>query len=147
MSTYYDTGIILKLYTEEPDSPAARKLVTRRRVALHVTELHRAEFVNALRLKCFRRECSEAQAEQALAHLEEDFQAGILRMAALDWDAAWGDCRALSIAHAARTGCRTLDALHVAGALQLGCREFVTTDARQGALARICRLKVITPLD
>ena len=146
MSAYYDTGVLLKLYTEELDSEAAREFVTRRKAALCLTELHRSECVNALQLKRFRGECTEVQAAQALADVEEDLRAGVLRMAGLDWDAAWRSCRTLSLAHALRTGCRTLDALHVAGALQLGCREFVTADARQGALARACRLKVINPL-
>jgi len=45
--------------------------------------------------------------------------------------------------HAASTGCRSLDILHVAGAVVLGVRDFVTFDARQGKLARKARLRVL----
>jgi hypothetical protein len=33
--------------------------------------------------------------------------------------------------------------LHVASALELKCREFVTAEARQGEVAKACRLKCI----
>jgi len=48
-------------------------------------------------------------------------------------------------AHAASTGCRTLDALHVACARVLSIREFVTTDERQTALARHAGMRVTNP--
>ena len=38
--------------------------------------------------------------------------------------------------------CRTLDIIHVAAALVLGTKEFVTFDARQGALAKLVGLTV-----
>lgn len=40
------------------------------------------------------------------------------------------------------TGCRTLDLLHVVSAQLLGCTEFVTTDQRQAASARLAGLAV-----
>lgn len=43
---------------------------------------------------------------------------------------------------AAILGCRTLDIIHVAAALVLGTKEFVTFDGRQGALAKQAGLTV-----
>jgi predicted nucleic acid-binding protein len=146
MTRYYDTGILLKLYTEEEGSERVRLWVVRRREALVFTALHRAECVSALRLKVFRGECRAEQSDAALAHLDEDAAAGVLRRTALDWDAAWEQAGILSRASAAETGCRTLDALHVACALQLGVREIVTRDSRQAALARKAGLKATNPL-
>ena len=40
---------------------------------------------------------------------------------------------------------RTLDVLHVATALELGLRSFVTYDRRQQQLARATGLKAISP--
>jgi hypothetical protein len=39
-------------------------------------------------------------------------------------------------------GCRTLDIIHVAAAIVIGAREFVTFDARQRAVAIQCGLAV-----
>ena len=44
--------------------------------------------------------------------------------------------------HSATLGCRTLDIIHVAAALVIGAREFITFDGRQAALARQAGLTV-----
>ena len=146
MKLYYDTGLLLKLYTHERDSDAVRKFVVRRREALAFTPLHHSECVSALRLKCFRGEAGEEEVAGALRDIESDFAAGVLRTVPVDWDAAWLRCRVLSDAHAAVTGCRTLDALHVACALLLGADQMATADARQANLARKAGLRVVNPL-
>lgn len=146
MTRYYDTGILLKLYTIEPESEAVWGLVTRRRQALLFTSLHHNECVSALRLKLFRRECREKECAAALRDLEEDMANGVLLRTAVDWHEVMIRARALSEAYAAATGCRTLDALHVGSALYLGAAEFVTSDVRQFALARKAGLRVVDPV-
>lgn len=74
--------------------------------------------------------------------MREDLSSGLLRCPDLDWPAIWRSCRELSDRFALATGCRTLDALHVATALILGVRVFVTFDVRQRELAREAGLKV-----
>jgi predicted nucleic acid-binding protein len=143
---YYDTGLLLKLYTHERDSEAVRKFVVRRREALVFTPLHHSECVSALRLKCFRGEAREEEVAGALRDIESDFAAGVLCKVPMDWDAAWLRCLILSDAHAASTGCRTLDSLHVACALLLGADQLVTADARQANLARKAGLRLVNPL-
>ena len=144
--TYYDTGLLLKLYTNERDSEAVRKLVVRRREALAFTPMHHAECVSALRLKAFRRECRLEQSTAALAALDDDVDSGVLRPTALDWEAVWERAEKLARAHAASTGCRTLDTLHVASALQLEAQVMVTRDQRQASLAKLAGLRVVNPL-
>ena len=146
MSRYYDTGVVLKLYTLERQSDAVRRFVVAAGEALVFTELHMAECVSALRLKCFRRECSEGESAAAVRDIESDMVSGVLSPKALDWAEAWRKCRALSEAHAAATGCRTLDALHVACALLMETDEFVTTDRRQAVLASRAGLGVANPV-
>lgn len=147
MKTYYDASIILKLYTEEPQSDAARAFVISRGEALYLSRLHTAECTSALRLKQFRGECEAGQVAQALAHLEEDFTAGVLKALPVDWDAAWQRCRIISDFHAAATGCRTLDALHVSCAVVGSAAEFITSDRRQFALGQLVGLRVINPFE
>ena len=66
--------------------------------------------------------------------LTDDLRTGVLQMVGVEWNPVWNRCRSLAEAHAAQTGCRTLDALHVASALVLGAHEFITSDHRQTAL-------------
>lgn len=147
MKAYYDTGILLKLYVEEPESEACRKFVTRRKEPLFLSSLHLSECTSALRLKDFRGECGAGQVSEVLSHIAQDFQCGVLKTLPVDWEKAWAQCRALTEAHAAAIGCRTLDTLHVACATLAFATEFVTSDGRQAALAKLSGLKVVTPLD
>ena len=119
--------------------------VHHRAQALQITELHHAECVSALRLKQFRGECTATEATGTLKLLEDDIRAGVLQMVAVEWNQVWKQCRSLAEAHAALTGCRTLDALHVASALVLGAREFITSDHRQSACAIRAGLSVSDP--
>jgi hypothetical protein len=70
-----------------------------------------------------------------------------LKTLPVDWDSAWERCRALSDAHAGATGCRTLEALHVACAVLGFAAEFATSDRRQLALAELAGLRVINPFE
>lgn len=145
MKTYYDTGLLLKLYTAEVESPVVQAFVHYRAQALQISDLHHAECVSALRLKEFRGECTATEAGGALKLLEDDLRTGVLRMVAVEWNQVWKECCCLAQAHAALTGCRTLDALHVASALVLGAREFITSDHRQSACAIRAGLVVTDP--
>lgn len=145
MNAYFDSGVLLKLYTVESDSPAIQDFVMRHGQAIRVLDLHLSECTSAMRLKQFRRECTRAQANKVLAEMRKDLNAGVLLRLALDWELAWTTCRSLSDEHAGETGCRTLDALHVACALELKARQFITTDKRQTDLARKAGLFVINP--
>ncbi|MDQ5981250.1 MAG: uncharacterized protein QG602_4228 [Verrucomicrobiota bacterium] len=51
----------------------------------------------------------------------------------------------LSEQHTTRIGTRALDVLHVASAMELGARQFLTYDIRQAKLAVACGLKMIQP--
>ena len=146
MNAYYDTGIILKLYTQEQGSKAIRAFVVGRKKPVYLSPLHIAECGSALRLKQFRGESAPGQVAQALAHIEEDFDAGVLNPLPIDWDRAWQRCRALSDAYAGITGCRTLDTLHVACAVLVSAGEFITSDHRQIALGQSAGLRVVNPL-
>jgi predicted nucleic acid-binding protein len=145
MNRYYDTGVLLKLYTVEPESTTVQRFVTRKKEPIFITSLHRSEIVSAFRLKAFRGECDEAAAAAVIADFEDDLSGGAIRMVGLDWDRAWAVCRELSNAHTGGTGCRTLDALHVACARMFSIREFVTTDKRQAALARRAGMRASSP--
>ena len=143
---YFDSGVLLKLYTNEPDSQRVQDFIFHRKALLQITHLHLAEFSSALNLKVFRGECGMDKSQSALELINKDLKAGILREIELDWAQAWGICRKLSSQHSHETGTRTLDSLHVACAELLGMREFVSTDKRQALLAERLGLRVVNPL-
>lgn len=145
MNSYYDTGVFLKLYTAEPESLAIQKFVRAQEERITLTDLHIAESISALRLKCFRKECSEAESSAAIDLLKSDVREGIVRIAEVDWQHAWLECRIMTEQFAARTGARTLDALHVAVARTLGSKQFLTSDKRQADLAVSMGFRVINP--
>ena len=145
MTRYFDTGLLLKLYTEEPESKAIRSFVLSAGEAVPFHTFHRSECASALHLKAFRGECSKAQANRALADIDEDLRSGVLQSVLPEWENVWQRCFDLVRAHSAQTGCRVLDSLHVACAEELGFREFVTSDKRQTALAEISGFTVVNP--
>lgn len=145
MSIYYDTGVLLKLYTVEPESAAVRAFVTQAAKAIPFLDLHQSECSSALHLKAFRGECSVQQANQALGDIAEDLRSGVLNRILPDWESLWAKTIELSQAYSSTTGCRTLDTLHLAAALQLGIRQFATSDQRQSSLASHVGLRVFDP--
>lgn len=145
MKTYFDTGVLLKLYTGELESVRVERFVRSRREKLFVTDLHISESVSALKLKVFRKECQEEEAAAGIALIMDDLKSGVLQLVEVDWIHVWQECRLLSEKFASTSGVRTLDALHVAVARLSGAKEFVTSDSRQSNLAARIGLLVIDP--
>jgi predicted nucleic acid-binding protein len=145
LKTYFDTGILLKLYTGERESEAVQRFVHFRGEKLSVTDLHVSESVSALKLKVFRRECHEEEAAAGIDFIMEDLKCGVLEIVEVDWNHVWRECRLLSDKFASTTGVRTLDALHVAMARLSSAKEYVTSDSRQADLAARIGLLVIDP--
>lgn len=142
MSAYLDTGVIAKLYVLEPDSPEAARLVSAYPPPLVFTHLQALELRNALRLKVFRGEITGAELRLTLSRLAADIRAGRWTPPQYALTDVFGKAEELSRKFALVTGCRSLDTLHVAAAVVLKLRDFVTFDVRQGRLARKARLRL-----
>lgn len=145
MKTYYDTGVLLKLYLGEASSEAVQRFVHSRGENIPVTDLHLSECVSAMKLRAFRRECRDEEASEGIGLIMEDLKSGVLQFIEVDWARVWNECRLLSEKFAFATGVRTLDALHVATARLSEAQELVTTDVRQSKLAARVGLRVIDP--
>jgi hypothetical protein len=136
----------LKLYIHEPASAAMSAWRSRTKGALPVTPHGRLEIVNGICLAGFRKIITAEALSDAIASFDEDIAEGRYVDADILWRATLRRARELSRAHTPALGCRTLDVLHVATAIELGLRYFVTFDSRQGQLAKAAGLKPLTPV-
>jgi hypothetical protein len=143
--TYADPGALLKLYIHEPASAAMSAWRSRTKGALPVTPHGRLEIVNGICLAGFRKIISAEALSDAIASFDEDLAEGRYVDADILWRATLRRARELSRAHTPAVGCRTLDVLHVATAIELGLRYFVTFDSRQRQLAKAAGLQPLTP--
>jgi len=144
--TYADPSALLKLYIHEPASAAMSAWRSRTKGALPVTPHGRLEIVNGICLAGFRKIITAEALSDAIASFDEDLAEGRFVDADILWRATLRRARELSRAHTPALGCRTLDVLHVATAIELGLRYFVTFDSRQGQLAKAAGLKPLTPV-
>ena len=143
--TYADPSALLKLYVHEPQSAAMSAWRARTKGALPLTPHGRLEIINGIGLAAFRKAISADASSDAMASFEEDLAEGRYAEAGVLWRATLTRASELSRTHTPALGCRSLDVLHVATALELGLRYFVTFDGRQQQLARATGLKLITP--
>ena len=142
MDAYFDSAIIVKLYVQEATSPDAIRLVGGYAAPYPLTPWQALEVKNAIRLKAFRGEITSAEMSQSIAAFEQDITTGRWQRPTYTAAAVEQKTEELSASHSATLGCRTLDIIHVAAALIIGAKEFVTFDGRQAALAKQVGLTV-----
>ena len=142
MDAYFDSAIIVKLYVRETTSVDAIALVSQQAAPYLLTHWQALEVRNAIRLKAFRGELSATEMTASLAALEQDIAAGRWQTPAYDRFVVEQKAEELSQQHSAALGCRTLDIIHVAAALVLETKTFITFDTRQKKLAVLAGLAV-----
>ncbi len=126
---------MLKSYVAERDSAAADALILKTSEPIPFTHFHAVEIRTALRVKCGRGEITIKELKKALHDLQEDVDAGVLNRPVYELPTVFHKAEELSSKYAAATLARSLDILHVATALVIGAKQFLTFDTRQAALA------------
>lgn len=142
MKTYFDSSALVKIYLTEAHSERARA-EAQSVPQLPLTWLHILEIGNAFRVLVGRRLLTEGEARELLDQLEDDRQARRLAEDAVEWPKVFHEAAQLSRRHSAQLLCRSLDILHVAVAVELGCTRLVSADGRQLALAKAVGLKPV----
>ena len=140
MTAYFDTSALVAVYVTEVHSPAARRAV-RRQGPIPFTPLHRLELLNAFELLVGRTLLSPSERDALVTQVQDDRQAGRLVDTATDWEPIFTRAADLSVAHTQKHLTRSLDLLHVALAVEIGCRSFVSGDQRQLKVARSLKLR------
>jgi predicted nucleic acid-binding protein len=106
------------------------------------------EFLQAIRLQVFLHENDRTKgydrrsADKMISDWESDVAVGLCVRVPAEMDAVFRLAHFYSRQHAVVGGHRTLDILHVATAVHLGAKQFLTFDERQRRLARNVGLTV-----
>ena len=148
MIAFPDTSFLCAIYRRQDNSPAAAAHFKAMSEPLHVSSLLLYEFRQSVRFQAWlnsrdkTKGFPQADRDRALANLQTDLDTGALVLVAVEWADVHSRAEDLSKRHTTAGGHRSLDVLHVATALHLKAREFLTFDANQRKLAAAEGLKV-----
>ena len=147
MIAYADTSFLCSVYRLQDHSPLAFEYREAMAEPLHFTRLLEFEFLQSIELQVWlhaadRTKGPRHQADQMIADWQADVASGLNVVTPCDMDAVLRLAATYSIQRTAKSGHRTLDVLHVATAVHLGAKEFLSFDIRQKKLARHAGLKV-----
>ena len=144
MRAYADTSFIVSLYTVEPNrTPAAIAYMEKHREALPFTPQHRLEVRNAIRLLVWAKRISVSDRQRAFRQIEEDLDAEVFLVhTAIDYIESYRRAEKVGADYNESIGCRSADLFHVAVALDLGFKSFLTFDVKQRQFAEACGLNV-----
>jgi predicted nucleic acid-binding protein len=148
MRAFPDTSFLCALYRRQDNTTEAVAHRGLMEEPLSVTALLLFEFRQSVRFQTFLHHSDAGkgygvkEAAKMLADFQGDLSAGILQLESLDWPRVISRAEQLSARHTGKHGYRGFDILHIATALELGAKEFLTFDARQSALATAEKLKV-----
>jgi predicted nucleic acid-binding protein len=137
---YADTSFLFSLVLHDANTTAAVAYLKGHAISLALTSWQRCELQNAVRLAVWRGNCDAPTAKRALEKIAADLAVGNLTETPLVWPDVLMIADELSEKHTAALGVRSLDLLHVAAAVSLSAKTFLTCDGRQLALARVAGL-------
>jgi predicted nucleic acid-binding protein len=139
---YPDTSFLYAFYLKQSNSPAAAAIADTFREPLQLTDLLRYEFRQSLRFQVRRRAANSREgitipdAQRALSQLELDLSNGIAVMVSCSSSDLLDRAERLSAKYTIKGGHRSMDILHVATALVLDAKEFLTFNSNQRRLAQ-----------
>ena len=141
MISCVDASFLVSLYVLDANSARAAAKMRGAALPLLLTDIGKIEILNAIGLRLFRKELQPDEAKKVHALFREDRERGIVRVVPLPV-AAYEQAEQIAQRHTPLLGTRTLDVLHVAGALVFGADAFYTFDQKQAALASAVGLPV-----
>ena len=148
MRAYPDTSFLFAFYVKQSNSATAAAYARTMREPLHITTLLAYEFRQALRFQTWRRASNPnlglaaAHMHIALQRFQGDLLSGVAMLVPCDFQDVFDRADQLSTRYTVAHGNRSLDILHVATALHLSARDFLTFDANQRALASTQKLRL-----
>ena len=144
-SIYVDPSALLKLYLKGPESRAMAAWRKKIGDPLLVTHHGRVELTTGIGLAAYRGIITDKLHDAAMAALDDDFAQGRYRQGDVLWRTTLKRAAELSRKHTRSIGCRSLDVMHVASAVELEFKYLATFDVRQQRLAKAAGLTTIVP--
>jgi len=141
MQAYPDTSFLCALYRLQVNSPQAAAYFAAMPGPLEVTSLLIYEFRQAVRFQIRLHRLdgtkgySKAEGTKMLADLKSDLVSGAVAIVPAPWHQVHAAAERLSELYTDAHGHRTMDILHVATAIELGAKEFLSFDANRKKLA------------
>ena len=148
MTAYPDTSFLCALYRRQDNTEQAIAHRAATKGALSVTTLLLFEFCQSVRFQTWlhgkdaRKGYGEKEGAAMLAHLQGDIESGLVEIVPPDWAKVHSIAERISAQQTGKGGHRGFDILHVATALELRAKAFLTFDTQQSALAKAVGLKV-----
>lgn len=143
MTAYPDTSFLCAFYVKQSNSPAAAAHAATMKEPLHIAAFLAYEFRQSLRFQVWRRSANPREglalvdAQAALSQFNADLASGVGVLEPCNFQDVLRRAEDLSNRHTIAGGHRSFDVLHVATALHLRAREFLTFDATQSTLAAL----------
>ena len=141
MTSCVDASFLFSLYILDVNSARASAKMKSAALPLLLTDLGKIEILNAVGQRLFRKELRLGQAKKVYDLLREDIVQGVVQIVPLP-AAAYQRAEQIARKHTPLLGARTLDVLHVAGALVLKADTFYTFDQKQAVLATALGLTI-----
>lgn len=141
MQAYPDTSFLCAMYRLQANSAEAASYFAGLSEPLHVTTLLLYEFRQAVRfqIRLNRRDPSKGYSRtggtKMLVDLKADLASGDVITVPAPWPQVHLAAERLSERHTDASGHRSMDILHVATAIELGAKDFLTFDVNQRKLA------------
>ena len=141
MLAYPDTSFLCALYRSQANSPQAAAYFQAMPGPLEVTTLLLYEFRQAVRFQIRLRRHDpgkgypKPEGTKMMADLKSDLINGAVIVIPGPWPQVHSAAERLSELYTDANGNRSMDILHVATAIELGAKEFLTFDGRQKKLA------------
>ena len=144
MRAYADSSFVVSLYVPDPErTERAVAYMEANREALPFTPQHRLEVRNAIRLLVWSKRISVTDRSRVFREIEDDLDSEIFLIhVALDHTDTYRQAEKIGAAHNEKIGSRSADLFHVAAAVELGFKEFLSFDERQRQIARAAGLKI-----
>ena len=130
-----DTSYLFSLYGNDANTPRALVWIKANRLPLTVSILNEYELGNALRFAESRGGIAVGEAALFWSQFEADRGSGRIIFRVCNLADVLDEGKRLSATHTLKGGHRGFDILHVAAALKLGAKEFLTFDQNQKILA------------
>lgn len=141
MISCVDASFLVSLYVLDANSAKASARMKRAAMPLLLTDIGKIEILNAMGFRLFRKELRPAEAKAAYGLFRQDAEAGVVQIVPLP-GAAYERAEQIARTNTPHLGTRTLDVLHVAGALVLKADVFYTFDEKQAQLATAVGLRL-----